>query len=165
MARGGARESKTSERRLEAAEKQRKALELRKAGTPFEVIARELGYRGPSSAYNAVMSALRKTLQEPADEVRNLELTRLDNLLLKLWHRALAGRYTAIDRVLKILERRAKLLGLDAPVKVEGDLRGVVAVHSSVKEMTDAELERIASQTGSGASGIGAKGTGQAPSA
>ena len=74
-------ESKTSERRLEAIEKQRKALELRKAGVGYVAIAKQLGYAGPSSSFKAVNSALKRTLQEPADEVRRLELERLDALL------------------------------------------------------------------------------------
>ena len=111
-------ESTTSQRRLEAAEKQRSALKLRKAGATFEAIARELGYQGPSGAYRAVMAGLRKTLQEPADELRTLEVERLDALMLGLWTVARKGSLEAIDRILKIMARRAKLLGLDAPTKV-----------------------------------------------
>ena len=36
---------------------------------------------------------------------------------LAVWDEAAKGEYAAIDRVLKILERRAKLLGLDMPVR------------------------------------------------
>ena len=112
-------ESKTSQRRILAVEKQRKALELRKAGVPFSVIAEQLCYRGPSGAYRAVMSALRRTLQEPADEVRQLETERLDALLLALWPHAKSGNQGAIDRALKVMERRAKLWGLDMPVRAD----------------------------------------------
>lgn len=112
-------ESKTSKRRLEAAENQRKALELRKAGVTFATIAEQLGYRGPSGAYRAVMSALRKTLQEPADEVRKMETERLDALLLALWSQAKSGNQGAIDRTLKVMERRAKLWGLDMPTRTD----------------------------------------------
>ena len=115
----GSGESLTSPRRLTAAERQRQALELRKAGVTFETIATQLGYRNRSGAYKAVMSALRRTLQEPADEVRRLELERLDALLLALWSQARQGHQGAIDRCLKIAERRAKLLGLDAPAQID----------------------------------------------
>ena len=38
--------------------------------------------------------------------------------MLGVWKQAKDGHLGAIDRVLKIQERRAKLLGLDAPSKV-----------------------------------------------
>ncbi len=113
-----ASESLTSPRRIEAVNKQRQAVELRKAGASFAMIAEQLGYASVSGAFKAVQTALRKTLQAPADEVRNLELERLDTLLLALWPQARQGNQGAIDRVLRIMERRAKLLGLDAPTKV-----------------------------------------------
>ena len=108
-------ESMTSEKRLAELDKQRQALEFRKAGLGFEAIARQLGYRGPSGAYYAVATAMRRTLQEPADELRALELARLDNLLRGIWVEARTGNVAKIDRVLKIMDRRASLLGLDAP--------------------------------------------------
>jgi len=46
-----------------------------------------------------------------------LELERLDVMLLALWRRVQNGDERAIDRALKIEERRAKLLGLDAPIR------------------------------------------------
>ena len=111
-------ESKTSQRRLRAADRQRQALELRKAGVSFEEIARSLGYAGPSSSYRAVMSALKRTLQEPADEVRKLELVRLDRAQRIAWERMLQGDLEALGKVIKVMERRAKLLGIDAPQKL-----------------------------------------------
>lgn len=115
-------ESKTSKRLLKAVERQRMALELRAVGKSFPAIAVELGYRGPAGAYKAVMSALRRTLQEPADEVRKLELDRLDELMTFLWPEARLANYKAIDGILGIMGRRAKLLGLDAPLNANVNL-------------------------------------------
>jgi len=57
--------------------------------------------------------------------VRDLELQRLDDLYL-IAYRAIIDGYdlAGIDRCLRIMERRSKLLGLDAAEKVEhsGDL-------------------------------------------
>ncbi|MDP9371647.1 MAG: hypothetical protein M3Q71_13145 [Chloroflexota bacterium] len=113
MARGP--ETIASENRLSATDKQRRALELRKAGVGYVKIAEELGYGGPSGAHNAVMTALQKTLREPADELRTMELERLDRMQAALWPQVQNGHLGAIDRVLWIMERRAHLLGLDAP--------------------------------------------------
>jgi len=105
------------EREIDANDRHRQALELRKAGVSYAVIAERLGYRGPSGAHAAVGVALKKTLQEPADELRQLEVERLDAMLLSIWPQVKQGNQGAIDRALRIMERRAKLLGLDAPVK------------------------------------------------
>lgn len=108
-------ESKTSEKGLTTVQKQKRALELRAKGHGFDHIAGELGYKGPSGAYQAVMAGLKKTLQEPADELRKLEGERLDKLLNGLWEKAEDGHLWAVDRALNIMERRAKLYGLDSP--------------------------------------------------
>lgn len=107
---------------IEATERQRQVLELRKSGLGFQAIADQLGYKDHSGAYRAFRTALRKTLQEPADELRALEVDRLDTMLLGLWPKATRGDTWSVDRVLRIMERRAALLGLDAPAKREETL-------------------------------------------
>lgn len=102
---------------VNANDKQRQALELRKAGVSYAEIATRLGYRSGSGAHAAVGAALKKTLQEPADELRKLEVERLDAMLLAIATQVRQGNHGAIDRALRIMERRAKLLGLDAPTR------------------------------------------------
>ena len=104
-----------SERRLRGTAKKRRALELKITGLTYRQIADELDYRSPASAHAAVMRALRETLAEPAEELRQLEVGRLDALLEAVWADAMTGKLPAVDRVLRIGERRAKLLGLDLP--------------------------------------------------
>jgi hypothetical protein len=108
-------ESKASANRIVAAERQGQALALRKAGLGYAAIARQLGYAGASGAYKAIMTALRALTREPAEELRALELARLDDLLAGLWADARRGNVAKVDRVLKVMARRAALLGLDAP--------------------------------------------------
>lgn len=104
----------TQARRIEA-------LDLRKAGCAYAAIGKQLKVSGEQARID-VMTAL-KTLAEHQDtetaEYRNLELERLDRMLLAVWGDALKGHLGAIDRALKISERRARLMGLDAPVKQE----------------------------------------------
>lgn len=107
------------QRELDALDKQVQALELRKAGVRYSDIAEKLGYKSASGAFAAVRSALIKTLREPADELRTLELERLDALWLTYYPMAKRGDRQAMDRCIKIMERRAKLLGLDAPQRTE----------------------------------------------
>jgi len=109
-------------------EKQRKALELRKAGVKLDTIAEQLGYADASGAYRAIISALKKTLQEPADELRKMELERLDGMLLRLEPAIRIGDPQAIRTALAIQDRRAKYLGLDLPqgVELQGDFKVVM---------------------------------------
>lgn len=89
------------------------ALQLRQKGLTYDEIKTELGYASKGAAAKAVRSALRKTLAEPAERVRDLEVTRLDRMVSAIWDKVLAGQLTAVDRMIKIMERRARLLGLD----------------------------------------------------
>lgn len=102
---------------VKAADRMRQALELRMAGYTYDAIAEQLGYRNRSGAYLAVDRALKATLREPADHVRELEQDRLDRLQRGVWDEAVAGNEFKIDRVLKIMQRRAEMLGIDPPKK------------------------------------------------
>ena len=109
-------ESKTSSRRLKPSERQAAAMELKLAGKSYRTIARKLDFRGPSGAHKAVAAYLRKTLTAPSEELRKIELERLDRLQVIAWKRVtVSADLKAISTVLKIMERRSKLLGLDAP--------------------------------------------------
>ena len=103
---------------VNAAERARLALDLRKAGASYEAIARQCGFANRSGAYQAIQRELQRTLQEPADDLRMLEVERLNDLYRAMIPHALSGDKDStwyVDRCLKIMERRAALLGLDAP--------------------------------------------------
>lgn len=112
-------ESKTSVRRLQAIERARQALELRKAGISYPQIAKELGYKSPSGAFDAIEGAIKRTLAEPAAAVLALELRRLDDMIFAVWPAVKRGDDKAILAALRVMHRRAQYLGLDAPTKIE----------------------------------------------
>lgn len=94
--------------------KETHVLELRRAGLTFDAIAREVKIPGGrSDAHKIYKRALTRTLVEPAAEIRQLEADRLDRLQVAVWSKALRGDLGAFDRVIKVMERRARLLGLD----------------------------------------------------
>jgi hypothetical protein len=107
------RNAPLSPRRLNVADKRRKALELRKAGASFESIAQELGFANKGGAYKAVRAALDHTAREPVNQVRKLELERLDRLFLSVWPPALKGDGKSLDRCLQIIRQRSSLEGLN----------------------------------------------------
>jgi hypothetical protein len=82
---------------------------------------------------------MQRALQEPADELREMEATRLDALQQAYWRPALDGDVKAATILLKLMERRSKLLGLDQPIKVESN----VTVFEGGSEL-DAEVQRLA---------------------
>jgi hypothetical protein len=90
------------------------ALRLRQAGFGYDEIAVRVGYKNRGGAFKAVARALKLTLKEPTEAVRTIELERLDKLIKALWEKSEKGDFGAIDRVIKIMERRARLLGLDS---------------------------------------------------
>lgn len=112
--------------RIKRLEAKKQALSLRASGATYRQIAETLDI-SVGVAHNYVQNALKDVQQEidkEADMLRALEVERLDQMLLALAPMLRAnqreGRTAnlgAIDRALKIMERRAKLLGLDAPVR------------------------------------------------
>lgn len=114
-------------RSAEVIEKERRAVELRLSGYSYPEIAAELGI-SVSNAFNRVQSALTTTIAktaEDAEKVRNMELHRLDALLRPLYAQAKAGDPKATEMCLKIMDRRAKYLGLDSPEKLKLESDGI----------------------------------------
>jgi orotate phosphoribosyltransferase-like protein len=96
-------------------------LKLRKMGLDAQQISGELDMpldRVKNIISNA-LKALAKEMKGQAEQIRSLELTRLDELQTAIWTDCMDGKLTAIDRVLKIMERRSKLVGLDAPERLD----------------------------------------------
>lgn len=96
------------------------ALELRAGGANYRQIATMLKI-AVATAYKYVNEGyeeLRLFNDEQKAEVKRLELYRLDAMLLKLWSKRDQPRHA--DTILRIMERRAKLLGLDEPIRWEG---------------------------------------------
>ena len=133
------RRPKIGGRLVENIDRDLKALELRRQGYTYERIASLAGYGNRSAAYGAVQRGLALSVRETADEVRQLEIERLEDLRRpalealrrrhlvvsqgKVMHDPDTGEpliddmplLHAIDRLIKISERMAAYRGLDAP--------------------------------------------------
>ena len=94
-----------------------RALELRMEGHTFDKIAEMAGYNCKQSAFYAVKTAIDAITREPAELLIKLDLERLDVLWQIQYLNAQSGDTVAMTACMKIMERRAKLLGLDAPAK------------------------------------------------
>lgn len=145
MARGGAT---TNARTVEGRRKQERALQLRAAGHTLSQIANIMKAEGygninsPQHARVLIQRGLAHMIQEPAEDVVKMEMVRLDELTRKgfevlngvhaLIHQGaivkdedgeiikdVGPTLAAIDKLVKVMERRAKMLGIDKPTKVD----------------------------------------------
>lgn len=132
----------------ENADRRRQAVELRLDGMSYEAIADRLGWRSHSSAHAAVQDGLQDAIREPAESLIRLELLRLDELHRACWGKAMAGDLRAVDRVLRVMERRARLLGLDKPAAVAVDVSHVDDLDAQISALV-AELSGENGDTGS----------------
>jgi len=100
-------------------EKRAKALELHLAGATYDSIAQAVGYASKSGAHKAVQEALDDLGNYASDDVIETELARLDAMLTGLWPKARRGDVQAVDRVLKIGERRSSLMAMSSRGEIE----------------------------------------------
>jgi len=103
-------------------EKELKIIELRRAGVTWEKISAEIGFKNASGAYKMYQRAAARMIRPNLEELRDVELDRLDRMQLGIWPKAKDGDMRAIDTVLRIQDRRARLLGLDAPTKIQAEV-------------------------------------------
>ena len=117
------------------------AIKLRMAGATLDDIAKQLDFKSAAGAYKSVMRELKATAQdmgEGTEAVRQLELKRLDQMQFPLWSQVLAGDIAATTTALRIQERRAALLGLDAPKQIEARVRvDVLSWNQAIRDFLD----------------------------
>ena len=126
--------------KIALAERQQTALSLRKSGASYRAIAAHIAAQTDATgallhpkyseglAYRDIATCLKALVSQTslaAEEYRSLELERLDTAQLAIAKLVQSGNLQAIDRWLRISERRSALLGLDAPIqlKVEQQLQ------------------------------------------
>src|SRR3954452_13754623 len=93
-------------------ERRTRAVELVLNGHTYQQVADQMGYANRGTVYRIVQETLRARQADSIDELRQLEMSRLDALQATYWSNALSGDSVATAVVLKVMEQRAKLLGL-----------------------------------------------------
>ena len=118
--------TKTIQKQFTTRENQIRCIELRKQGFTHHDIGKAIGI-SPGYVSQLISKGMKAALVTPAEELIEMEIARLD----ALWYPAFAAATVrqedgtpifnkdATDTCLKLMERRAKLLGLDKPVKAE----------------------------------------------
>jgi hypothetical protein len=108
--------------RSDRKDRRQQAVQMRLAGYSPEEIAEQLGYVNPKAAsddiYNAIVGTM--TLSDRQIEVlREIESRRMDMMLKALMPGIERGNNRSIEVAIRILERRAKMYGLDSPTQLQ----------------------------------------------
>lgn len=128
---------------VRAAQNRPQALQLRIEGHSYRAIAEKLGVsHGRAYQYvSGCLAELRAETHEKAEELREVELQRLDHLIQLATARMTpdcsdADLAKLMNTVRGLSESRRKLTGLDAPVKIEttGKLYTVAAASPECEE-------------------------------
>lgn len=99
------------------------AIQLRIAGASWGEIAESLGFPTARAALVATERALEKELktEESQAQMRSIAGKRLERLLRGVWTKAINPEHPehliAVDKARQLVDRHAKLYGLDAPTQ------------------------------------------------
>ena len=130
----------------QAQERRVKAFELRKAGLSYREIGKALlvSYAQAERDVSTVMKELAATTLREAETYRIMATARLDKAQSALWKSVLEGSPRAIEVLVKLEERRAKMWGYDAPTKIAPTDPTGVMMYDAASGLTDNErAERV----------------------
>jgi hypothetical protein len=120
--------------------KEQEIVKLRRGGLTWDLIGERVKL-SPSGAQKAYDRSLARVIADDVRAIRNLETERLDLAQSAIWGKVLQGDNPSIANLLRIMERRAKLLGLDQPTRIQAE---VITYDANSIE---AELARIYAAT------------------
>ena len=117
------------------AKRRQLVLRFKESGMALRAIAEAVTKAGYPCGYVTVkkdidicLEMLKREHIQDMDRIRTIELKRLDTMLESIWQKVLKGDAAAVDRAIKIQERRSKLLGLEAPTKIIQDIDSNIMV-------------------------------------
>jgi len=145
-----------------------RAVDLRRRHLNYRQIAAEMGWASSNAAYEAVQRGLADQSGEASEEVRRMELDRLDDIA-RGFQRVFATRHYVVSvgsgkivmdpadpsqplvddspviqaglALLRVMERRAKYLGLDAPARKQVEVITDDVIEANIARL-EAELAR-----------------------
>ena len=143
--RGRGGDTHTPQARIDIARREEQIVALRLRHIPFAAIARTVGVN-KSNAIRAFNKALRRNTDQDIATNHRSELAELDARQAKLWTvvdnpKESSNLIAAINAMNRIHVRRARLLGLDAPQKI--DLRALYRVGGDQQSAERLVRERV----------------------
>lgn len=117
---------------LKTAKRRKEVIQLREAGATWADIADTIEERHGAGAlpnhwgkryacqdFHRALGKLQEEVRDRARSVREMELKRLNRMQRGLWQSAINGDTGAARTVVKLMKRRASLLGLDEPEELD----------------------------------------------
>jgi hypothetical protein len=135
-------------RKMKAHERRVAAIRLRQQGKPYSYIAAALKVT-PATAARYVKEGLAQAHSESIEELRAIQGGQIDFMMDRIWEKLKSGDLWAIDRGIKLMERKAKLFGLDAPVQMANVTvnTNLVNAAQATKEVTTVDKDPVARDT------------------
>ncbi len=132
---------------IKVGDEQVRAYELRREGRSYRHIAEALDC-SVATAHDRVQGAIKARIPDAAEEERQLEVDRLNAMLATLEDRLLTTTEPEkiVPVMLKVSERRARLMGLDAPTKFTGSLRAELPDVSFARVVAEAQADAEADE-------------------
>ena len=135
-------QSKLAPIKITAAERRDKILRRRADGATFRQIASEEGVseRRIRQIVKEGFDRLLDSNNELARDLLTKSVKHLDDLLEAVWDQAMEGDVRAVTAALAVIDRRTRLLGLDAPTKSESRMQfaGLVAAPAELEQRVQA---------------------------
>jgi len=112
---------------------------LRIAGATYRQIAVQLAVNERTAYYDVQdeLGRLDAVSTQKAERLRDLEARRLDGLTVALTPAIRTGDPRAIGVAVRVMERRAKLFGLDAPQQIGGPAGApipITVIHQQLRD-------------------------------
>jgi hypothetical protein len=134
-------------------EDENRILQLRLSGLSVRRLAREFKLR-ETEIIRILDAALPPLSQATRIRLFREDIARLDDLLIAFYPQAKQGNAAAAGICLKLLERRAAMVGTDAPVRVDAVVEQAAAAAPQSTAALIEELDRIVRERGRSASGL-----------
>jgi len=105
----------------EVIDREQEVVKLRRGGLTWDLIGERLSVH-PTTAQKAYERALARVVKDDVIAIRHIETERLDLAQSAIWGKVLQGDNASIQSLMRIMERRAKLLGLDQPTRIQAEV-------------------------------------------
>lgn len=108
---------------LAPAEKQRMAVTLRLSGATYKQIAQSLGL-SVSYAHQLVTTALKDTAQDGVEDLRRMQYSRLEHMLMLIWPSVNQRDLSAMHTAMALMRDENQLMGVGLPEVMVGNNSG-----------------------------------------
>lgn len=147
MPRHTAGRANAARNKTQVAEEQIRCYNLRLAGLSLDLIAKATGL-SKGTVNNRINAEIKDRVTPLAEEVRQMQLDRLDSWLVKLTEQIKQGRSVArnVEVAIRVEERRAKLLGVDEAERADITVHQVDQRDLELSEMLREAKAQIAAE-------------------